>query len=85
MTMLWFQVQVDSWWSSISFRATLKDGQTQFLRIFLGTNIVSQVAVYTMPHHAEGRVDPDDLAKKSVTDLRYPRACRFRKYQFENR
>jgi hypothetical protein len=23
--------------------------------------------------------------KKSVTDFRYPRACRIRKYQFENR
>jgi hypothetical protein len=33
-------------------------------------------------HHA----DPDDLAKKnSVTEFRYPRACRIRKYQFENR
>jgi hypothetical protein len=36
-------------------------------------------------HHAEGQVDPDDLAKKSVTDFGYPRACRYRKYQFENR
>jgi hypothetical protein len=30
----------------ITTRGTLKDGQTQFLRIFLGTHIVSQVAVY---------------------------------------
>jgi hypothetical protein len=25
------------------------------------------------------------LQKKSITDFRYPRACRIRKYQFENR
>jgi diadenosine tetraphosphatase ApaH/serine/threonine PP2A family protein phosphatase len=36
-------------------------------------------------HHAEGRVDPDDVAKKTVTGFRCPRACRIRKYQFENR
>jgi hypothetical protein len=31
-------------------------------------------------HHAEGLVDPKVLAKKTVTDFGYPRACRFRKY-----
>jgi hypothetical protein len=37
-------------------------------------------------HHAEGRVDLDDVAKKkTVTGFRCPRACRIRKYQFENR
>jgi hypothetical protein len=33
--------------------------------------------VYYMPHHAEGRVDPVDLALKN-------RNCKIRKYQFEN-
>jgi hypothetical protein len=37
------------------------------------------------PHHAEGLVDPNLRNKKTVTGFRYPRACRFRKYQFENR
>jgi hypothetical protein len=36
-------------------------------------------------HHAEGLVDPNLMNKKTVTGFRYPRACRFRKYQFENR
>jgi hypothetical protein len=36
-------------------------------------------------HHAEGLVDPNHLNKKTVTDLVCPRACGFRKYQFENR
>jgi hypothetical protein len=36
-------------------------------------------------HHAEGLVDPNRLNKKTVTDLVCPRACGFRKYQFENR
>jgi hypothetical protein len=31
----------------ITTRGTLKDGQTQFLRIFFGTHIVSQVAEMT--------------------------------------
>jgi hypothetical protein len=39
----------------------------------------------TAPHHAEGLVDPKVGYKKTVTGFRYPRACRFRKYQFENR
>jgi hypothetical protein len=29
----------------ITTRGTLKDGQTQFLRLFFGTHIISQVAV----------------------------------------
>jgi hypothetical protein len=37
------------------------------------------------PHHAEGLVDPKVVNKKTVTGFRYPRACRIRKYQFENR
>jgi hypothetical protein len=38
----------------ITTRGTLKDGQTQFLRIFFGTHIVSQVAViYTAEIEAE--------------------------------
>jgi hypothetical protein len=37
----------------ITTRGTLKDGQTQFLRIFLGTHIVSQVAVATMRKYLE--------------------------------
>jgi hypothetical protein len=36
-------------------------------------------------HHAEGLVDPNLRYKKTVTGFRYHRACRFRKYQFENR
>jgi hypothetical protein len=32
-------------------------------------------------HHAERLVDPKVLAKKTVTDFGYPRACRFRKCQ----
>jgi hypothetical protein len=32
-------------------------------------------------HHAEGLVNP----KEKVTDFGYPRACRFRKHQIENR
>jgi hypothetical protein len=36
-------------------------------------------------HHAEGLVDPKVVNKKTVTGFRYPRACRIRKYQFENR
>jgi hypothetical protein len=36
-------------------------------------------------HHAEGLVDPNSQYKKTVTGFRYPRACRFRKYQLENR
>jgi hypothetical protein len=36
-------------------------------------------------HHAEGLVDPKVGYKKTVTGYRYPRACRFRIYQFENR
>jgi hypothetical protein len=36
-------------------------------------------------HHAEGRVDPNTQYKKTVTGFEYPRACRFRKYQIENR
>jgi hypothetical protein len=35
-------------------------------------------------HHAEGLVDPNLMYKKTVTGFRYPRACRYRKYQFEN-
>jgi hypothetical protein len=42
------------------------------------------VGSYT--HHAEGLVDPKVLAKKKpVTGFRYPRACKFRKYQKINR
>jgi hypothetical protein len=37
------------------------------------------------PHHAEGLVNPKVLAQKKVTDFGYPRACRFRKYQIENK
>jgi hypothetical protein len=36
-------------------------------------------------HDAEGLVDPSLRYNKTVTGFRYPRACRFRKYQFENR
>jgi hypothetical protein len=36
-------------------------------------------------HHAGGLVDANLMYKKTVTGCRYPRACRFRKYQFENR
>jgi hypothetical protein len=36
-------------------------------------------------HDAEGLVDPNMRYKKTVTGFRYPRACRYRKYQFENR
>jgi hypothetical protein len=36
-------------------------------------------------HHAEGLVDPKVLAKKTVTDFGYPRACRFRKDKKINR
>jgi hypothetical protein len=32
-------------------------------------------------HHAEALVNPKVIAKKHVTDFRYPRACRFRKHQ----
>jgi hypothetical protein len=39
----------------------------------------------TASHHAEGLVGPNLRYKKTVTGFRYPRACRFRKYQFENR
>jgi hypothetical protein len=38
-----------------------------------------------IPHHAEGLVDPKVRAIKKVTDFGYPRACRFRKHQNENR
>jgi hypothetical protein len=41
------------------------------------------VKVIYCRHHAEGLVDPKVLAK--VTDFGYPRACRFRKHQIENR
>jgi hypothetical protein len=34
------------------------------------------------PHHAEGLVDPKSQ-KMMVSDFRYPRACRLRKYQIE--
>jgi hypothetical protein len=40
---------------------------------------------YCSSHHAEGLVDLNLMNKKTVTGFRYPRACRFRKYQFENR
>jgi hypothetical protein len=36
-------------------------------------------------HHAEGLVNPKVCAQKKVTDFGYPRACRFRKNQIENR
>jgi hypothetical protein len=36
-------------------------------------------------HHAEGLVNPKVRAQTKVTDLGYPRACRFRKYQIVNR
>jgi hypothetical protein len=36
-------------------------------------------------HHAEGLVDPILPYKKTVIGFRYPRACRIRKYQIENR
>jgi hypothetical protein len=36
-------------------------------------------------HHAEGLVNPKVRAKKTVTDFRYPRACRFRKHQILSR
>jgi hypothetical protein len=36
-------------------------------------------------HHAEGLVNPKVRGQKKVTDFGYPRACRFRKYQIENR
>jgi hypothetical protein len=36
-------------------------------------------------HHAEGLVNPKVRDKKKVTDFGYPRACRFRKCQIENR
>jgi hypothetical protein len=36
-------------------------------------------------HHAEGLVNPKVRANKKVTDFGYPRACRFRKHQIENR
>jgi hypothetical protein len=39
----------------------------------------------TFSHHAEGRVDPNTQYKKTVTGFKYPRACRFRNYQIENR
>jgi hypothetical protein len=41
--------------------------------------------VRVSPHHGEGRVDPNTQYKKTVTGFEYPRACRFRKYQIENR
>jgi hypothetical protein len=36
-------------------------------------------------HHAEGVFDPNPMNKQMVTIFGYPRACRFRKHQFENR
>jgi hypothetical protein len=36
--------RISKYFFYITTRGTLKDGQTQFLRLFLGTHIVSQVA-----------------------------------------
>jgi hypothetical protein len=36
-------------------------------------------------HHAEGVFDPNPMNSQMVTIFGYPRACRFRKHQFENR
>jgi hypothetical protein len=47
----------------------------------LGTDIF----IIDNTHHAEGLVDPNLMNKKTVTGFRYPRACRIRKYQIENR
>jgi hypothetical protein len=38
-----------------------------------------------LAHHAEGVFDPNPMIKQMVTIFGYPRACRFRKHQFENR
>jgi hypothetical protein len=43
------------------------------------------LCIIVSTHHAEGRVDPNTQYKKTVTGFEYPRACRFRKYQIENR
>jgi hypothetical protein len=39
----------------------------------------------TMPTSCWERVDPNLMYNKTVTGFEYPRACRFRKCQFENR
>jgi hypothetical protein len=50
-----------------------------------GVMRVNKTENASSPHHAEGLVDPNLMYKKTVTAFEYPRACRFRKYQFENR
>jgi hypothetical protein len=48
-------------------------------------HVVKLLCIAYQTHHAEGLVYPKVRAQKKVTDFGYPRACRFRKYQIENR
>jgi hypothetical protein len=60
----------------------------QFLKHHISNcmqTLVRDVRYVYNTHHAEGLIDPNSQYKKTVTGFRYPRACRFRKYQFENR
>jgi hypothetical protein len=56
------------------------------VNFFVFLLLLRKISISSMgAHHAEGLVDPNLRYKKTVTVLRYPRACRFRKYQFENK
>jgi hypothetical protein len=56
------------------------------VNFFIFLLLLRKISISSMgAHHAEGLVDPNLRYKKTVTVLRYPRACRFRKYQFENK
>jgi hypothetical protein len=67
-----------------------KSKKLAFCTINNKINCARQTNIYTnvyATHHAEGLVNPKvrEPANAIVTIFGYPRACRFRKYQFENR
>jgi hypothetical protein len=77
MILIWYNITKKWYWRPlIKCRAF---NCSQLLKIYTNTWEL------TSPHHAEGPVDPNLMYKKTVTGFRYPRACRIRKYQIENR